>query len=164
MKLVYWPAGILRRMSEPLTEAPDPGLVADMKAVMKAYRGSGLSAVQVGILKRLVVVDSACLGPSVFINPVIKEFHGVWRPTKEGCLSVPGFYEEIPRTSEIVVTYQDEQMVIQENIPFHGFIAHVLQHEIEHLDGKLFLDHLTSAKRSQILGNMQALRRAGKLR
>lgn len=163
-KLVYWPAGILKRVSEPLTEAPSPELIGDMKAVMYAYGGAGLSAVQIGELKRLVVIDSGALGPSVFVNPVIKEFRGARLPKLEGCLSVPGFFEYIMRSPEVVVTYQDETMQLHENVVFHGIIAHVLQHELEHLDGKLYLDHLPAARRSAIMGNMQALRRAGKLK
>jgi len=163
MKLVYWPAGILKRVSEPLTEAPDPELVAGMLTIMRAYRGAGLSAVQVGVLKRLVVVDSGSLGPSVFVNPVIKEFAGDRKPMVEGCLSVPGFFEEISRAPEVLVEYQNEKMETTEGW-FHGLMAHVLQHELEHLDGKLYLDHLTSARRSAIMGNMQMMRKAGKLR
>lgn len=165
MKLIYWPAGILKQVSEPVgpDEALDQQLVADMKAVMKAHNGAGLSAVQVGVLKRIVVVDSASLGPSVFVNPKIVSHHGDKIPMREGCLSVPGFYEDILRFPEVVVAYQDEAMQAKEE-RFHGFIAHVLQHELEHLDGKLYLDHLTAARRSAIMGNMQALRRAGKLK
>lgn len=162
-KLIYWPADILKRVSEPLIEAPDPQLVADMLETMKAHGGAGLSAVQVGVLKRLVVVDSASLGPKVFVNPVLTEHGTEMAVRREGCLSVPGFFEDIDRWLEVTVIYQDEKMQFHE-MEFHGFMAHVLQHELEHLDGKMYLDHLSRARRSQILGNMQALRRAGKLK
>lgn len=164
MKLVYWPAAILKRVSEALTAAPSALVVEEMKATMKAYRGAGLSAIQVGLPIRLVVVDSASLGPSVFVNPVLIETRGKFEPKPEGCLSVPGFVEEVARAPEVVVTYRDENFELHENVLFHGFIAHVLQHELEHLDGKLYLDHLSAARRSAIMGNMQALRRAGKLK
>lgn len=165
MKLVYWPAGILRKVSEPVgpDEALDQQLITGMKVIMKAHKGAGLSAVQVGVLKRVVVVDAASLGPSIFVNPVINAYLGGRGPKREGCLSVPGFYEDILRYPEIDVSYQDENMQPQQ-ARFHGFIAHVLQHELEHLDGKLYLDHLTPARRSAIMGNMQALKKAGKLK
>lgn len=164
MKLLYWPAAILKKISEELTAAPDFQMVSDLKAVMRAHGGVGLSAIQVGIPIRLVVVDSGALGPSVFVNPVITEFRGTKELKREGCLSVPGFTEYISRFPEIVVTYRDENFELHENVEFHGFIAHALQHELEHLDGKLYLDHLNAARRGAIMGNMQALRRAGKLK
>lgn len=163
-KLVYWPADILKRVSEPLAEAPDPQLIADMLETMTAQHGAGLSAVQVGVLKRVLVVDSASLGPKVFVNPVLTGHSTEMAVRREGCLSVPGFFEDIHRWLEVTITYRDEHFELHENVEFHGFIAHVLQHELEHLDGKLYLDHLPRARRSQILGNMQALRRAGKLK
>ena len=163
-KLVYWPAGILKQVSAPLTEAPDGGLIVVMKAIMRQYNGAGLSAVQIGELQRLVVVDSASLGPSVFVNPELvgKSDEKVLR--REGCLSVPGFYEDVLRHQHIFVTYRDEKFELHENVRFDSFMAHVLQHEMEHLDGKMFLDRLPAAKRSAIMGNMQKLRKAGKLR
>lgn len=163
MKLIYWPAAVLKKVSEPLTEAPSPETISEMKSLMKAHHGAGLSAIQVGLPIRLVVVDWP-LGPTVFVNPVITEFKKPFSPKREGCLSVPGFFEEIPRADEVVVTYRDEKFELHENVTFSGFLAHVLQHELEHLDGKLYLDHLSAAKRSAIMGNMMALRRAGKLR
>lgn len=163
-KLVYWPADILKRVSEPLTEAPDPQLVADMLETMTAHRGAGLSAVQVGVLQRIVVVDAGPWPSRVYVNPTITHHSVAMAVRREGCLSVPGFFEDIHRWLEITVTYRDANFVLHENVECHGFLAHVLQHELEHLDGKLYLDHLPRARRSQILGNMQALRRAGKLK
>jgi len=164
VKLVYWPAGILKQVSEPLVQAPDPQLVETMKAVMKAYRGAGLSAVQVGVLQRIFTVDSGALGPSVFVNPVITEFAGERVKMREGCLSVPGYFEEIYRSPTVKVTYRDESFELHENVEFHGYMAHIIQHESEHLNGKLYLDHLPAAKRSAIMGNMQKMRKAGLLR
>ncbi len=163
-KLVYWPADVLKRVSAPLTQAPDGGLVVVMKAIMKQHGGAGLSAVQIGELQRLIVVDSASLGPSVFVNPELVSGSVEGSKKREGCLSVPGFFEDIWRHDKIVISYRDEKFELHENVEFHGFMAHVLQHEMEHLDGKLYLDHLPKAKRSAILGNMQKLRKAGKLR
>lgn len=161
-KLVYWPASILKQVSQPLTQAPDGGLVVVMKTIMRQYNGAGLSAVQIGELQRLMVVESH--EHSVFVNPELvgKSDEKVLR--REGCLSVPGFYEDVLRHQHIFVTFRDEKFELHENVRFDGFMAHVLQHELEHLDGKLYLDRLPAAKRSAIIGNMQKLRKAGKLR
>ena len=158
-KLVYWPSPILKKVSEPLTAAPDPELVAGMRAVMRGHNGAGLSAVQVGVLQRVLLA-----GERVFVNPVIVPRADEKVNRTEGCLSVPGFYEYVLRHQHTFVTYRDEKFELHENERFDGHMAHVLQHEIEHLDGKMYLDRLTSARRSQILGNMQALRRAGRLK
>lgn len=158
-KLVYWPAGILKRVSEPLTAAPDPQLIADMKKTMTAHNGAGLSAIQIGVAQRIFLV-----GEKVFVNPVFisKSDEKVLR--HEGCLSVPGFFENVLRHQHVFVSYRDENFELHENERFDGLQAHVLQHESEHLDGKLFLDYLPSARKSQIMGNIQAMKRAGKLK
>lgn len=158
-KLVYWPAAILKQVSEPLTEAPPADLVSDMREIMHRYNGAGISAVQVGELKRVLLV-----GDKVFVNPIFVSKSDEKVNRTEGCLSVPGFYENVLRHQHVFVTYRDEKFELHENERFDGFQAHVLQHELEHLDGKMYLDRLTSARRSQILGNMQALRRAGRLK
>lgn len=160
-KLVYWPAGILKQVSQPLTQAPDGGLVVVMKAIMRQHNGAGLSAVQIGELQRLVVVEGS---PNVFVNPEIVGRSDEKVLRREGCLSVPGFFEDVLRHQHIFVTYRDEKFELHENVRFDSFMAHVLQHELEHLDGKMFLDRLPAAKRSAILGNMQKLRKSGKLR
>lgn len=164
-KLVYWPAAILKRVSEPVTEPLDPEFGDAMIEKMYNYRGVGLSAVQVGVLKRIFVVSFfAGQKPMVVVNPVITAFGGERVQMTEGCLSVPGLTERVWRHTEITATYQDPDLTLHENVVITGFRAHVFQHEIEHLDGKLFLDHLSNAKRSAIIGKMQALRKAGKLR
>jgi peptide deformylase len=163
-KLVYWPADVLKKVSSPLIAAPELDLVSTMQNTMKAHQGAGLSAVQIGVPVRLIVVDSAALGPGVFVNPVLLSASREGGHKNEGCLSVPGFFESIWRHDNIRVTYRDEKFELHENVEFQGFIAQVLQHEMEHLDGKMYLDHLSKARRSAILGNMQKLRRAGKLR
>jgi len=165
MKLVFWPADILKRTSLPVLLAPDPQLLGGMYQIMKAYGGAGLSAVQVGILQRIVTIDTGALqAPKFFINPVITAKKGDKAPKREGCLSIPGYFDDILRYPEVTLTYHNEKMELQENVPFTGLVAHVLQHECEHLDGITMMDHLTAAKRSQILGQMMALRRAGKLK
>lgn len=159
MKIIYWPSPMLSKMSDALTEAPSPEMVAGMRGVMRQAGGVGLSAIQVGIPLRLVVTST-----KVFVNPVIEEHLGQLNLVDEGCLSVPGFSEEIKRYPEVIVTYRDENFQLHERELFTGQMAHILQHELEHLDGKLYLDHLNAARRSTIKGNMMALRRAGKLK
>lgn len=163
MKLVYWPSPILKQVSVELTAPPDPQLVVEMQSVMRANHGAGLSAIQLGVPQRLVVVAGAPNDPPVFVNPVIKEYRGEWVRMNEGCLSVPGFFEKVRRNTHILVKYRDVNMVEYEHA-FIGFMAHVLQHELEHLDGKMYLDHLPAARKSSIIGNMQRLRRLGKLK
>lgn len=159
MKLVYWPASILKKISLPLGEAPSQELIDGMRATMKQHGGAGISAVQVGVLQRIILVADL-----VLVNPVIVSKSVESAVRREGCLSVPGFFEDIHRALEITVTYKNEKFEDRGPQEFHGFAAHVIQHELEHLDGKLYLDHLTPARRSQIMGNMQALRRAGRLK
>ena len=162
-KLVYWPSDILKKASEVVTEAPSAELIQHMHETMKRHRGAGLSAVQVGVHQRIVVVNPDFKGPTVFINPVIEAFGGLDTLLAEGCLSVPGITELVPRHTEVVVSYQDENMQHFKSVAFTGGIAHVLQHEIEHLDGKMFLQY-NPGHLSEILGHMIRLRKSGLLR
>lgn len=162
--LVYWPSPVLKRVSEALVAAPDPEMVKGLINTMYKHHGAGLSAIQVGLPIRILVVSDLAGDAKVFVNPVCTEVseakHEVW----EGCLSVPGFTEKIVRHVKVELTYRDEKFELHEKEVFDGFTAHVLQHELEHLDGRLYLDHLTAAKRSNIRGNMARLKKQGKLR
>jgi len=166
MKLLYWPSPKLREVSSKvyeLEQAKIAQLIADMKTVMYEHGGAGLSAIQVGVPLRIFVMHQLSR-QQVFINPELVSTGGARIPMKEGCLSVPGFSEMIQRWTEVTVNYQDEGLVRHEGEKLEGFAAHVFQHELEHLDGKMYLDHIPKARRSTLLGNMQALKRAGKLR
>ncbi len=170
-KLIYWPSPALRDVSRAVDPTLDRvqvlELIADMQETMHAHRGAGLSAIQVGVPLRVFIggpISQNFGGPQAFINPVLVSTGGYLVQMNEGCLSVPGFFEKMKRWTEVTVTYRDETFALHENVKFQGFNAHLIQHELEHLDGKLYLDHLSKPRRSALLGNMQALKRAGKLR
>ena len=134
-------------------------LVDDMFETMYAAPGIGLAATQVDVHRRLLVADvsSDKSEPHVFINPEILEKDGV-TVTEEGCLSVPGYYEEVKRADHIRVRYLDRDGQKCEG-EFEGLLAVCIQHEIDHLDGKLFVDYLSEAKRSRIRKKLEKERR-----
>lgn len=160
LKLVYWPHPVLKQKSDVVTEPPDPELLDSMHALIKAKGGVGLSAIQVGIPKEIVVID---VGKRLeFINPrIVYTFH--LQPKLEGCLSIPGQFDSVRRYEKVIVEFLDRNMVLQ-NLEASGILAQALQHECEHLNGELFVDKLNTAKRSEILGNMLKMKRAGKLK
>ncbi len=125
-------------------------LVDDMVFTMYEANGIGLAAVQVDRPLQIVVIDTseAKDSPQVYINPVIKESTGL-QTTEEGCLSIPGFFEEVERAEAIQVTALDRK-----GEPFtrelDGLDSVCVQHEIDHLNGKVFVDYLSRVKRSRI--------------
>ena len=125
-------------------------LIDDMFETMYLAPGIGLAATQVDVHKRLLVTDvsSEKDDPHVLINPEILALDGV-AITEEGCLSVPGFYEEVERAEHVRVRYQDRDGEQQES-EFEGLLAVCVQHEMDHLQGKLFVDYLSEAKRLRI--------------
>jgi peptide deformylase len=151
--IVIWPDSRLEQVSEVVREdwqATDEfkRLVADMYETMYAKGGIGLAAIQVGVPARLFVADVSGRGrePQCFINPTITEFIDEPQLVDEGCLSLPGVRERALRHLEVIVTYRDLTMV-QRNAQLYGLEAQVAQHEIDHLDGKLFVQALGFAKR-----------------
>ena len=134
-------------------------LIDDMFETMYAAPGIGLAATQVDVHKRLLVADVSADGddPHVFINPEILEKDGI-AVTEEGCLSVPGYYEEVRRAEHIRVRYLDRDGRECEG-EFEGLLAVCVQHEIDHLDGKLFVDYLSEAKRTRIRKKLEKERR-----
>ncbi|HVC37922.1 MAG TPA: peptide deformylase [Gammaproteobacteria bacterium] len=125
-------------------------LVADMLETMYAAPGIGLAATQVGVDQRVIVVDVSEHGdaPQVFINPEILSSDGKEK-MQEGCLSVPGVFEEVERAERIRVRAQDRDGRSLE-FDADGLLAVCIQHEIDHLDGKLFVDYLSELKRQRI--------------
>ncbi|MDA8415704.1 MAG: peptide deformylase [Betaproteobacteria bacterium] len=125
-------------------------LVADMLDTMYAADGIGLAAIQVDVALRIVVVDLSKerSDPKTFINPVLVELRGV-REHEEGCLSVPGIYDKVTRADGITLRAQhlDGSSFTLET---DGLLATCLQHEIDHLDGKVFVDYLSALKQSRI--------------
>ncbi len=134
-------------------------LIDDMFETMYAAPGIGLAATQVNVHKRLLVTDVSADNdaPLVLINPVILEMDGKV-VTDEGCLSVPGFYEEVERADSIKVQFLDRdgnEVVLETD----GLQAVCIQHEIDHLDGKLFVDYISEAKRQRIRKKLSKERR-----
>ena len=122
--------------------------------------GIGLAAPQVNITKRIVVIDLKEDGKSVpmtFINPSIKAFSEDKFINQEGCLSVPEYYAEVERSKEVLVKWFDELGKTHEK-KFSGLLSICIQHEIDHLDGILFIDHLSSLKRRMALQKMKKLK------
>lgn len=125
-------------------------LIDDLFETMYAAPGIGLAATQVDIHKRLLVADVSAekTDPQVLINPQMLEMDGT-QVTEEGCLSVPGFYEEVERAEHIRVSFLDRDGVVVEK-EFEGVLAVCIQHEMDHLEGRLFVDYLSEAKRQRI--------------
>lgn len=133
-------------------------LIENMYETLRRSEGVGLAAPQVGVAKRLFIVDLDCLSEDhpeykgylkTFINPEIVEFSKETSSYEEGCLSLPGIHENVKRPTRVLVNYLDENFEEHEEW-FEEFPARVIQHEYDHLDGKMFIDHL-SAFRKQLL-------------
>ena len=146
----------LKTVSEPVAEVDDEirKLMDDMLETMYDAPGIGLAAIQVGVPKRVIVMDLAREDeeprPLFFANPEITWLGGDTAPYEEGCLSVPDFYEEVERPAEAhfqFLDYHGKPQVLKAD----GLVATCLQHEMDHLDGILFIDHLSRLKRSVIL-------------
>lgn len=152
LKILEFPDPRLRTKATPVEVVDDTvrALIVDMFETMYAAPGIGLAATQVDVHKRLLVADvsSDQSAPHVLINPVILEKDGV-TVTDEGCLSVPGYYEEVERAEHVRVRYLDRQGATQE-MDAEGLLAVCIQHEMDHLEGRLFVDYLSEAKRQRI--------------
>ncbi len=152
LEILHYPDPRLRTVAKPVSVFGDDvqRIVADMFETMYAAPGIGLAATQVNIGQRIVVTDTSRDGsdPRCFINPQIIELRGV-EQMEEGCLSVPDVFEIVERAEWAKVQAFD-----QHGTPFDveldGLLAVCVQHEIDHLDGKLFVDHLSLLKRSRI--------------
>ena len=141
---------VLRQATTPVTEVTEElrVLIDDMFATMYHARGIGLAAPQVGRTERLCVVDVDD-DPLVLINPEVVEKSGKDKG-EEGCLSIPDIYADVERPSTVTVTARDRNFVAFE-IEATGLLGRCLQHEIDHLDGKLFIDYLSVLKRTAAL-------------
>ena len=174
----------LKTVSEPVTEFDDAlrTLVDDMFETMYDANGIGLAAIQVGVPKRLLVIDlqpddpdappvecehdgtkhthpATRNEPRVFVNPVILDPADELATYQEGCLSVPDIYADVDRPMTCRVRYQDLDGNTHEEA-LHGLMATCIQHEMDHLEGILFIDHLSRLKRSMALKKLKKLRAA----
>ncbi|QJU57495.1 peptide deformylase [Sphingomonas sp. AP4-R1] len=168
----------------PILEAPDPrlrvistpvetvddgvrALIADMFETMYDAPGIGLAAVQVGVPKRILVIDlqedegedgERIRNPRVFINPELSEPAEEFSVYNEGCLSVPDQYADVERPVAIQARWLDEQGVAHDE-RIEGMLATCLQHEMDHLEGILFIDHLSKLKRDMVMKKLEKARR-----
>ena len=156
LDILPFPDTALRKIAVPVEEVDGriDTLVGDMLETMYEAPGIGLAATQIDIHKRLVVLDVSdeCNEPIILINPEIVELDGE-QEMQEGCLSIPGIYENIKRAATVQVN-----AVNRNGDPFEleaaGLLAVCIQHEIDHLDGKLFVDYLSPLKRNRIRHKM----------
>ena len=158
---------ILRTRSEPIREV-DEGILSlalDMLETMRHEEGIGLAAVQIGRPIRMLVADVGDRAPNgvpkIFINPEILDTSGEW-VFDEGCLSIPGITAEIVRPKQIRLRFTDGRGAEREEV-FDELLARVLQHEIDHLNGTLFVDHLAEVERAAIWSRLLDLeKRSGR--
>lgn len=152
LQVLYHPDPRLRIKAAPVAVVDDEvrRLAADMMETLYAAPGIGLAATQVNVHRRLLVVDVSETHdqPLCLINPTLLQKDGVER-MEEGCLSVPGVFEEVERAERIRVRFQDLKGHTREE-DADGLLAVCIQHEMDHLEGKLFVDYLSPLKRSRI--------------
>ena len=154
--IITVPNDILKKISEPIVKVGvnEKKLINDLFETMYNSKGIGLAAVQVGILKRVLVIDVSGKdekkNPMSFINPVIKNLSDETSVYEEGCLSIPETFIEIERPKICEVEYIDLDGK-KKTIKCEGLLSTCLQHEINHLDGKLIIDHLSKLKRDIII-------------
>jgi len=150
----------LRQVSTPVEVVDDAvrALMDDMLETMYDAKGIGLAAIQVNVPKRIIVMDLAGEeeepSPIFLVNPEILDPSDDKNLYQEGCLSVPEFYEEVERPAKCRVKYLDYKG-IEKTIDAEGLFATCIQHEMDHLDGVLFIDHLSRLKRDRILRKLK---------
>ncbi|MBP2293069.1 peptide deformylase [Azospirillum rugosum] len=166
LDILVAPHPVLKQKAKPVekVDARVAKLMDDMVETMYAAKGIGLAAPQIGVLERVIVVDvhekDEEPNPIRLANPEI-----VWKSDEtsvceEGCLSVPDQFAEVTRPSAIRVRYLDEKNEVRE-MEADGMLATCIQHEIDHLNGVLFVDYLSMLKRNMILRKVQKMQRAG---
>lgn len=158
---------VLRKVAEDIPlDYPDlKELIANMFETMQRADGVGLAAPQIGLPIRVVTIDLDVLSDDepqfkdfrkAYINPHILEKEGEEVSMEEGCLSLPGIHENVKRPDRIHVTYVDEDL--QEHDEWvEGYLARVMQHEFDHLDGKMFIDHISPLRKQMIKGKLNNL-------
>ena len=158
LDILEFPDLRLRRKATPVTEVNDAlrKTIDDMFETMYAAPGIGLAATQVNVHKQLIVIDISeeKNTPLVFINPEIEIIDNTLSEYDEGCLSVPGFYETVSRPSTVRVTALDRDGQRFE-LETDGLLATCIQHEIDHLNGKFFVDYLSKLKRERIRSKLE---------
>src|ERR1041385_2018916 len=155
-EVIILPDKRLRQVSEPVTSitADLRALVDDMFETMYKAPGVGLAAIQVGVPQRVVTVDTAKKeepkNPQVLLNPEVVWTSDEKGTYEEGCLSIPEYYEEVERPAQVKVRFMGLDGKMQE-VESNGLLAPVLQHEIDHINGILFIDHISKLKRDRVI-------------
>ena len=162
--IITVPSEILKKKSEPIEKVGknEKKLIKDLFDTMYASKGIGLAAVQVGILKRILVIDVSTKNeqkkPISLINPIIKRFSDDTSVYEEGCLSIPETFIEIERPKICEIEYIDLDGNKKE-LKCDGLMSTCVQHEINHLDGKLIIDHLSKLKKDFIIKKISKLQK-----
>ena len=164
LEVLHFPDKRLRKIAEPVKKVDNEikNIIEQMFFTMYEEKGIGLAATQVNIHKRIIVIDvSENKDKKIFlINPEIISLSDDIDTMEEGCLSVPGFYETVSRPKTVKVSslnYDGKQIEIEAN----GLLSTCIQHEIDHLNGKLFVDHISSLKRTRIEKKITKLKKEG---
>lgn len=163
--LIILPDPILRQVSTPVdkVDATITRLADDMLDTMYDAPGIGLAAVQIGVARRMLVIDVSKEDeerqPQVFINPEILKSSEDFSVYEEGCLSIPDYYAEVERPASITVRFLD-RLGKQQIMDVDGLLATCLQHEIDHLNGVLFIDHISRLKREMVIKKFSKAARA----
>ena len=159
------PNKLLRQISEPVSQVGESerGLMNDMLDTMYESNGIGLAAIQIGVPKRIIVMDISKdkdnKNPMYFVNPEILEKSENNSTYEEGCLSVPGQFAEIDRPDQCYVKYLDYNGEPKE-IKATGMLATCIQHEMDHLEGILFIDYLSKLKKTMIIKKLSKQKKA----
>src|SRR5579872_3525000 len=164
LELVTAPDPRLKAVSEPVGDIDKKlrRFLDDMVETMYAANGIGLAAIQIGVPKRVAVIDLDPKGPNskviYLVNPKIIRASDELSTYHEGCLSVPEIWDDVKRPARLTVEYQDENGATQ-TVDADGLLATCLQHEIDHINGLLFIDHLSRLKRSIALRKSAKIKR-----
>ena len=162
--IIMVPDEILKKVSDPIEKVGtnEKKLIRDLFETMYNSKGIGLAAVQIGILKRILVVDVSNKDekkkPITLINPMIKNLSDETSVYEEGCLSIPETFIEIERPKICEVEYIDEKGE-KKNLKCDGLLSTCIQHEINHLDGKLIIDHLSKLKKDFIIKKISKIKK-----
>ena len=162
-KILTFPDPKLREVAEEVTNFDSnlKQLADDLLDTMYEFKGIGLAAIQIGVNKRIIVADISDekQEPHIFVNPKIKILNENKKGGyDEGCLSIPGFYEEVIRPTQVEISFQNLSGENKKLIP-EGLLGVVVQHETDHLDGKLMVDYISSVKRQRIRSKLLKLKK-----
>lgn len=163
LEILEFPDPRLRNQAKPVDEITDDTreIVKNMLETMYDAKGIGLASIQVNIPQQIIVMDLSeeRNEPQVFINPSVTVLDETLHDYDEGCLSIPGFYETIQRPCKVLIEAKDDQGQSFQN-EAEGLLAVCIQHEMDHLNGKLFVDYLSPMKRNRIRKKMEKKHRS----